>query len=336
MKKLKLTKIIASSLVVASILALSPIGASAEWKQDSIGWWYTYSNNTYVKGWKYIDGKYYYFGQDGYMKSNTIVDSYKLGSDGTWIGNDPFMISNANAQTTKPSEAKLKETTKYNWFEENGNKYFKSGDDTFATGWAKIDLGTYYFNEYGVLQTGTFTAGGKSYTYKPGSTPGTGLYETVENAPYINTAYSTDTYKNGEATFTHVVPTDPTVEVYELDNLMKYLGKNSVRDLNHNMMTTESNVYDASTNTFTVKKDRLVSTGMYELRSPGTKYMAPAYKGTVVSSNPDVVDTDIMLGYLDGYTNAFATGIITKKPGKATITITANNFTTTYNVVVTD
>lgn len=336
MKKLKLTKVIASTLVVASVLALNPVGANAEWKQDSTGWWYTNTNNTYAKGWKYIDAKWYYFGQDGYMNSNTTIGIYKIGSDGAWIGNDSFMISNANAQTVKPSEDKLKATTKYNWFEENGNKYFKSGDNIFATGWARIDLGTYYFNEYGVLQTGTFTAGGKSYNYKPVGMPGTGLYETVENAPYINTAYSTDTYKNGEATFTHAVPTDTTVEVYALDSLKKYLGKNSVRDLNNKTITTEKDVYDASTNTFTVRKDRIVATGMYELRSPGTKYMAPAYKGTVISSNPDVVDTDVMLGYLDGYTNAFATSIITKKPGKATITITANNFTTTYNVVVTD
>ena len=114
------------------------------------------------------------------------------------------------------------------------------------------------------------------------------------------------------------------------------MGKNSVRDLNNKMIFSENNVYDASTNTFTVKKDRIVSAGMYELRSPGTKYMAPAYKGTIISSNIDVVDTDVTLGFLDGYTNAFATNFITKKPGNATITITANNYTTTYNVVVTD
>ena len=34
MKKLKLTKVIASSLIVASVLALNPIGASASWKSN--------------------------------------------------------------------------------------------------------------------------------------------------------------------------------------------------------------------------------------------------------------------------------------------------------------
>jgi len=49
MKKLKLTKVIASSLVVASVLALNQIGASAEWKQNSNGWWNT-EGSSWSKG----------------------------------------------------------------------------------------------------------------------------------------------------------------------------------------------------------------------------------------------------------------------------------------------
>jgi len=45
MKKSKLTKVIASSLVVASVLVLNPIGASAKWKQDFNGWWNTEGNS---------------------------------------------------------------------------------------------------------------------------------------------------------------------------------------------------------------------------------------------------------------------------------------------------
>ena len=59
MKKLKLTKIIASSLIVISVLALNPIGASAEWKQDSNGWWNT-EGSSWSVGWKEIDKKWDY------------------------------------------------------------------------------------------------------------------------------------------------------------------------------------------------------------------------------------------------------------------------------------
>ncbi|WP_017212206.1 hypothetical protein [Clostridium beijerinckii] len=84
MKKLKLTKLIASSLLIATIIILNPIGASAEWKQNDIGWWYT-EGDSYSKGWKQIGGSWYYFGKyDGYMAYSTDVDGYYLNSSGAW------------------------------------------------------------------------------------------------------------------------------------------------------------------------------------------------------------------------------------------------------------
>ena len=83
MKTLKLTKVIVSTLVVVSALVLKPIGASAEWKQDNTGWWYT-EGSSWSVGWKPINGKWYYFGQDGYMVHDTTINGYKIGSDGSW------------------------------------------------------------------------------------------------------------------------------------------------------------------------------------------------------------------------------------------------------------
>ena len=87
MKKLKLTKVIASLLVVASVLALNPIGASAEWKQESNGWWRYKEGNSYTTGWKQIDGKWYCFNGNGYMFHDLIIDGYYLNSDGVWDEN---------------------------------------------------------------------------------------------------------------------------------------------------------------------------------------------------------------------------------------------------------
>lgn len=84
MKKFKLTKIITCSLIVTSILALNPIGANAEWKQDNNGWWYE-NSDSYYTGWKNVDGKWYFFNSDGYMVHDTTIDGYQLGSDGAWI-----------------------------------------------------------------------------------------------------------------------------------------------------------------------------------------------------------------------------------------------------------
>ena len=68
MKKLKLIKIIASSLITISVIALNPIVANAEWMQDSNGWWYS-EGSSFATGEKRIDGKGYYFDYNGYMKT---------------------------------------------------------------------------------------------------------------------------------------------------------------------------------------------------------------------------------------------------------------------------
>ena len=88
MKRLKLTKVIASSLIVASVLALNPIGASAEWKQNSTGWWYT-EGNTWATGWRLIDKNWYYFYSDGYMAKDTTIGGYYLNSSGAWTNSIP-------------------------------------------------------------------------------------------------------------------------------------------------------------------------------------------------------------------------------------------------------
>lgn len=66
MKKLKLIKVIASSLIAISVIALNPIAANAEWMQDSNGWWYS-EGSGYATGEKRINEKGYYFDSNGYM-----------------------------------------------------------------------------------------------------------------------------------------------------------------------------------------------------------------------------------------------------------------------------
>ena len=84
MKKQNLKRIVTIGLIAASIFTIVPIGASAEWKQNSTGWWYS-EGNSWATGWKQINGKWYYFDSNGYMAKNTQIGTYKLGSDGAWI-----------------------------------------------------------------------------------------------------------------------------------------------------------------------------------------------------------------------------------------------------------
>lgn len=124
MKKIKITKLVVISLAVASITALSSIKTNAEWRKDNQGWWYS-KGNSWIIGWKQIDSKWYYFGQDGYMKTgwlqdrdskwyylkndgsmahDTIVDGYKIGSDGAWISSTlSSNSSNSNSLSNNSS-----------------------------------------------------------------------------------------------------------------------------------------------------------------------------------------------------------------------------------------
>lgn len=146
MKNLKLSKVIASTLVVASVLTLNPIGASAQWKQDSNGWWNT-EGSSWSVGWKNIDGEWYYFGNNGYMKTgwiqdgskwyylynsgamakDTTVNGYVLGSDGAWIQatqNSLSILSNVNPNATTISGVtgiKFDDITKIIFYDGRGN-----------------------------------------------------------------------------------------------------------------------------------------------------------------------------------------------------------------------
>lgn len=106
MKKLKLPKVIASLLIAVSLLALNPIGASAQWRQNRTGWWYA-EGSSYATGWKLIDGKYYYFSSNGYMMHDTYVEGYELGSDGAWVVATPAASTTTNTATASVQQLQI-------------------------------------------------------------------------------------------------------------------------------------------------------------------------------------------------------------------------------------
>src|SRR5471030_2525197 len=80
-------KLISSLLIAASVVTVMPIGASAEWKEDSAGWLYA-DGSSYYTGWKQIDNKWYNFGSNGYMRKGWIQDGgawYYLQDNGSMV-----------------------------------------------------------------------------------------------------------------------------------------------------------------------------------------------------------------------------------------------------------
>lgn len=124
----KRIKILLSALLISvSMLGISPMYANAsEWKQDLKGWWLSEENSYPRSSWRIVNDKWYYFGDDGYMKHDCNVDGYYLGSDGAWV--EPSLGSN---QSTTESTSTGKVTAS-DIFGKGPAESFSDGEVTTA------------------------------------------------------------------------------------------------------------------------------------------------------------------------------------------------------------
>ena len=79
------------SIIVATVLVCLSLGVSdsyveasmGSWKSDANGWWYDL-DGSYARGWRKIDGYWYFFTSTGYMDYSEYRDGCWLNADGTW------------------------------------------------------------------------------------------------------------------------------------------------------------------------------------------------------------------------------------------------------------
>ncbi|WP_026889129.1 N-acetylmuramoyl-L-alanine amidase family protein [Clostridium beijerinckii] len=180
MKSLKLKKLVACAVAALTIATLSPIGASAEWKQDSNGWWNT-EGSSYSTGWRAINGSWYYFNTDGYMKTGWVNDGgtwYYLQSSGamkTGWANDGgtwyYLQSSGAMKTGWVNDGgtwyylQSSGAMKTGWINDNGVWYFASVSGAMQSGVIQIDGKVYYFASNGAMQVGNVTIDGVVYTF---------------------------------------------------------------------------------------------------------------------------------------------------------------------------
>lgn len=93
-------KILVSAIAGLIAASISMTAYAADWIQDSNGWKYGEYNGyfmNYVGGWEEIDGKWYCFDYiTNYMKHDTVIGGYTLGTDGAWDGNNPVIPEDKN------------------------------------------------------------------------------------------------------------------------------------------------------------------------------------------------------------------------------------------------
>jgi putative cell wall-binding protein len=97
MRKIRL---IASILAVTSLLALNPIKANAEWRQDNNGWWFSWYDS-WLTGLYKLDGKWYYFYPSGYMAHDTYLDKLYIDPNGVINPNSSYKTNNSNISNDK-------------------------------------------------------------------------------------------------------------------------------------------------------------------------------------------------------------------------------------------
>lgn len=114
MKKFRLIIAVTVLSVITSITTLA-----GEWKQNSKGWWYQNDDSSYpLQKWYEIDGKQYYFDENGYMLNNTITpDGFRVGKDGTYPKSIYFR-SNWNNNVL----IKIKNMTVYSYSRDGSNE----------------------------------------------------------------------------------------------------------------------------------------------------------------------------------------------------------------------
>lgn len=138
MKSKMLKTFIAGISLALGITVINPASASAEWRQDSNGWWNS-EEDSYSIGWKQIDNSWYYFGSDGYMKTGWFNDN------GSWYYFQPSG------------------SMKTGWFNDNGTWYYLQSSGAMKTGWLNDNGTWYYLNDGGAMQTGLLTLNDKTY-----------------------------------------------------------------------------------------------------------------------------------------------------------------------------
>lgn len=141
MKNKRLLKILGIALLgVTTLSTISPKVANAAWMKNNTGWWYT-EGSSWSVGWRQIDGAWYYFDANGYMKTGWVQDK------GVW-----YYMDNSGAMKT-------------GWINDNGVCYFLEDSGAMATGWKDIDGSTYYFKESGEAANGIVEIGDSKYYF---------------------------------------------------------------------------------------------------------------------------------------------------------------------------
>lgn len=185
-------------ILMFSMTAVMTVGApflgfADEWKLDTVGYYYQYTDGSYAKdGFAKIGDDWYYFDGNGYMQTG-----WKL-QNGQWF----YMAQNGKMLTGWQSIDDARYYLDENgamqvnqWRKNEDNWNYVGADGKVVSGWQQIDGKWYYFSPYGTMQTGWLELDKKRYFLKEDGSLQTGIFE--QDGTWYGTNASGAIYKSG-------------------------------------------------------------------------------------------------------------------------------------------
>ena len=133
------------------------------WQEENNNWRF-YEHNKHITNWKKIQGKWYYFNNDGNRLSNTTFDGYVFNKDGVMAENGwnfingKWYFASSSGKISQNKWEKIADSWYY--FDKDGimlsnttfDSYLLTKSGAMATnGWAKIDQNWYYATSSGKI-----------------------------------------------------------------------------------------------------------------------------------------------------------------------------------------
>lgn len=186
-------KILAGILAAVMTASVAPMTVSAAWNRNTNGSWSWTENGQTAKGWKFVQGNWYYFDNNGTMATGWRNDGgkwYYLNESGAmatgWksVGGKWYYLNNSGDMATGWKAVNGKWYHMDNsgamstgWLADNGKWYYLDNWGSMATGWRLVDNTWYYMDNSGMMKTGFFTVGNKTYFSSGSGAMQTGVVE---------------------------------------------------------------------------------------------------------------------------------------------------------------
>lgn len=155
------------------------------WFQYKDEWYYLDDKGNAVTGWKWIDGKCYYFDKNGTMVANMWIGDDYVDSSGAWVKNavKPRWIQSGNKWWYRHTDGGY---TKSDWELIKGKWYYFDSKGWMQTGWKKVGGKWYYMDNSGAMQTGWEKVKGKWYYLNSSGVMQTGWEKVKGKWYYLN------------------------------------------------------------------------------------------------------------------------------------------------------